>query len=291
MINNLYKKDHILAVLVSYNPDETIEFNIKSFLNQVSHLLIVDNGSNDESLVNLRKLRSLENVSFIFNDSNMGIAHALNQGVDEAIKKGYQLLLTLDQDTSFYNNTVSGLLDVINMEDDIVSVGSRFDFKERTYKHTHTQVGYLITSGNLTRLSDVIKIGAYTSKLFVDGVDFDFSLRLRNAGGKLALANFSKMRHNLGTSLTLKWLIFSFKINYHSPIRHYYIFRNHRYLFKTFLKRFPLFVIYKEINLLTYAIKILLFFPKRHEHFRMILRGVSDAFLNKYGQYSNTRNF
>ena len=45
MVINMLSKNDILGVIITYNPDSSVINNINSIINQVSELLIIDNGS------------------------------------------------------------------------------------------------------------------------------------------------------------------------------------------------------------------------------------------------------
>ena len=99
----------ICAVIVSYEPDESITQLYESIKNQVDEVIIIDNSSRNknakEILLNLSK-----KIKIIYNDKNYGVAKALNQGALYAIENNYKWLLTLDQDSEFLQGTYDLLL-------------------------------------------------------------------------------------------------------------------------------------------------------------------------------------
>jgi rhamnosyltransferase len=282
----LTKRD-ICAVMVSYNCDSSIVENIEALLDQVEQVLIVDNGSNTRSLSIIKTQIDNNRVEVIYNQKNMGIAFALNQGLNYAKNNNYKLLLTMDQDSTLCNHSVQKMLNVLNSNPKIVSVGPNYnsicplnDLQE--YK----LVDYLITSGNLTYVEKAHEINGYNNELFIDGVDFDFSLSLRNKELNLALVYEAYMNHNLGTDEERNFVFFKLKINTHSPLRHYYMFRNHYYIIKKFFLTTPKFCIKKEINLWIYFWKVLLLQPAKKNNLGMILKGIYDSVRRrKYGEF------
>ena len=106
--------EKILAVIVSYNPDEAIISLYNSIKEQIDRLIIIDNSTTDiESKKHLQFL-SDKGIQIIYNDKNYGIAKALNQGAKYAIDNDYKWLLTLDQDSEFLPNTYNSLLSSYN---------------------------------------------------------------------------------------------------------------------------------------------------------------------------------
>ena len=91
-------KKEILAVIVSYNPDEKIIRCYNSIKEQADKIIIVDNFSQDEKSKQYLKQLSME-TEIIYNDKNYGIAKALNQTAKYAVVNNYKWLLAIDQDS------------------------------------------------------------------------------------------------------------------------------------------------------------------------------------------------
>ena len=81
------KKNSICCVIVTYNIGKKFYQCYNAIKNQVEKVVIVDNGSNNETLDMLKDIESNDEVSIIFNSENLGIAKALNQGIEIAIKE------------------------------------------------------------------------------------------------------------------------------------------------------------------------------------------------------------
>lgn len=236
----------VCAVIVSYNPESILEDNIKSLLPQVGRCLIVDNGSSVRTP--LEEYQKKYGVIVHYLQKNMGIAYALNVGLQYCVKNGFALMLSMDQDTVLNKNAVYVLLECMTNSGS-ASVGINWDNKIKKNQY----VKYLITSGNLVKTFAAQQIGGYDNKLFIDSVDFDFSLRLVDAGYKLMKVAKAKAIHNLGNRQG--------DSNYitHSVNRYAYIYRNHFYLCRKYIINHPLFVFKKNIILLIDLIQILLF--------------------------------
>ncbi|SHM59401.1 glycosyltransferase family 2 protein [Gracilibacillus kekensis] len=281
----MLSKKNICAVIVSYNCDDFIIKNIKSLSNQVEKILIVDNGSTKESKQILFTLQEQFKIKIIENEKNMGIAFALNQGLDFAQKQGYKLLLTLDQDSSLQSNAVLRMLDIMNENSQVISVGPNYKPFKKENANRYKYVKYLITSGNLTYVSNALYVGGYNNKLFIDGVDFDFSFKLLNQGYKLVTSEYSHMTHNLGEPVIKRILSKKIKITDHRPLRHYYMFRNNIYIFRKFFHALPIICIKKQIFISFYFWKVLILHPNKKSNIEMIIRGIKDGLQNKLGKY------
>ena len=89
----------VYAGVVTYNPEiKRLKENISSIQNQVTTVLIFDNGSNNvDNIQNL--ILGLANVVFIKSEKNLGIAAALNRLMLWGYDRGYDWMLSLDQDS------------------------------------------------------------------------------------------------------------------------------------------------------------------------------------------------
>jgi len=281
MINMLIK-DNVLAVMVTYNPDPNILNNVCSLMEQVNELLIIDNCSDSHDLLNV--IKNNYKTEITYNNANMGVAYALNQGLNLAKNKKYKLFLTMDQDSFLHEYCVSNMINVLNENLDIVSVGPDYYKNINKSESLYKEVDSLITSGNLVYTEKALEVNGYSEDLFIDAVDFDFSLALKSKGGKLAEAKNAYMDHNLGETLTLNCCGLILNIIVHSPLRHYYMFRNHCFFMKKYIRKFPKYCIRKEIHMWKYFLEILILHPNKKANLKMIIKGIKDAKQSKYGK-------
>lgn len=263
----------ICAVVVSYNCDKKIIENIKELKKQdIGNIVIIDNGSSKESLDILQQFKSTAII--IYNDDNYGIAKALNQGICKAEELGATLLLTMDQDTVLLTDAVKSMLKVMNDHPDIVSVGPIYT--KEFCKNEYLYKDVLITSGNLTYLDIVHKVNGFDEKLFIDSVDFDFSLKVRDYG-KLAQVTTAKMNHKIGEYEEGRCLFFRKALLSHSGIRHYYMYRNGIYIIKKHFMRHPIFAMKKTFFSFKYLVEVLLYHYNKKEKLSMIFAGIKDG--------------
>ena len=89
----------ILVGIILYNPEiSRLEENVSAIINQSEKVLLIDNASvNIKEIVQFSEL--YENVELIKNNSNLGIARAINQVLEYSLEHGYEWFLTLDQDS------------------------------------------------------------------------------------------------------------------------------------------------------------------------------------------------
>ena len=288
MSKTIYAANHVCAVIVTYNGEATIKETIDALRHQVGHLLIVDNNSNDHTKDILRNIKK-DNLSVIFNDENRGIGFALNQGVDFARGNGYGWLITMDQDSVADAGMIRELLNGAEIYTDdsrVVSFSPRITQKKMilTKNVPDFEKRYtVITSGNLVRLSVFDHVGKFNDALFIDSVDFDFCLRLRSKGYKIVRNNRAVLYHSLGHVENVYLLGWYFVITAHSPLRKYYMLRNHIYITNKYFTKFPLFCLRKQVGMLRIILQTLLLERHKKDNLLYLLKGISHGFINKRG--------
>lgn len=239
MADEMYKSTDICAVIVTYNCEAAIHDNIAALLKQVQHVLIIDNHSKQESRELLESWSNDERITLIFNEKNDGISICLNAALRFAQENQYQLLLTMDQDCVLYDDCVEKLLTALNQNKDAAAVGPN-----RKPERTDTrEKSYLITSGCLVIVQRALEAGGYDNDLFVDMVDFDFSLALRKKGYRLLMVGNAYMHHKVGVYEENVILGKKFRYLSHSPDRFYHMYRGRVILLKKYFSKFPLFCI------------------------------------------------
>lgn len=262
----MYFLDDICAVIVAYNPNVIVlQKNVNSILKQISHCLIVDNGSNGYKLEKINE----SSVKIINLKDNKGIAYALNLGLKYCIDNGYKLMLSMDQDTVLCENCIEQLLDAVNNGAD--SVGINWDNRCNSDK----DVEFLITSGNLVKVDALNSVNGYDSRLFIDSVDFDISLKLKDSGCKLLKVAKACAHHKIGD--LDRNARFHIKYFTHNVDRYYYISRNHYYIVNKYKKTHKYFCLKKRIFFYLDLFKVFLFDKDRKKKFIIIKQGKIDS--------------
>ncbi|MBQ8989643.1 MAG: glycosyltransferase [Prevotella sp.] len=226
--------------IVTYQPDlQRLQENVAAAAAQAGagHVIIVDNGSD-----NLSDIRAIANTVLIENGENLGIAHALNQLCRKAQGLGYEWIVTLDQDSVMQSDTLSEFARYTDKKD-IGIICPRIEDRHigRQYArsdHGTEYIRHCITSGNLIRLQAWEAVGGFTDELFIDGVDFDFCLKLHEGGWQILRTNNVCLIQEMGHGHRIP-LPFHHQISIlnHSPQRLYYIARNYLYIGRRYHQR------------------------------------------------------
>lgn len=201
-------------------------------------MVIVDNGSTLAITDILRALGESPAIHVILNFGNLGIARALNVGVQAAADRGYQWVLLMDQDSHIHDDAVESLVEVFESfpEKNLLAViGSGYeDLRENTREPIyHAALGDLwheveavITSGSLLSLSAYAAIGPFRDEFFIDHVDREFCLRAKAIGSRVIKTNKFLMSHSIGTPTHHQLLWTRKSTTNHSADRRYYFARN-----------------------------------------------------------------
>ncbi len=282
----------ICAVIVSFNSDKVFRC-YESVINQVDKIIIADNATSDPDI--LKKLQSLSSAKteIIFNKENLGVAAALNQGIEYAKNNNCEWLITLDQDSELPAGTVKKMLCEYSLlppavQEKAAVLGCKYIERQFGELGVQSEVNKLfkknnlmVTSGNFIKLSALSQTGNFTKKLFIDYVDIEFYYRVLKAGFLNLESQNVPIIHEFGKSQKK----FGFHITNQPPFRRYYISRNCVYFFKEFLFFRP----YRAFRVLFGgtiggAAKIVLFESDKIKKIKYIFYGVKDALLNRYGR-------
>lgn len=278
------KKVETAGVVVLYHPDKKVEQNILSYLPELKKLYAIDNSETAAAKAYLPKSQKIE---YIFNGKNLGIAKALNMGVELAEKAGADWLLTMDQDSKFEDGGVKKMVQYL-AENDTEKIGIlapyqmiKFKTEKDVPKEEVTEMDGIMTSGDMIKISAWKKVGGFKEWLFIDCVDGEFALNLRKHGYKILRLNTVILKHKLGEMRQKRFLFWQPKYSGHNYIRQYYITRNELYVAEMYgedtraVWRKNL----KQIGL------ILLFGPDRIRKIRSVFRGRRDFKRGIKGEY------
>lgn len=177
-------KDSVLAVIITYRPDMDLLYkNIEAFINHVDRLIIWNNSP--EIPIN-QLYKGKDDVKIVYESvgENVGISKVLNFAWKYAKYEGYEYLLTMDQDSIWF--------DFCTFKDSVISKNQKelcicgpcayTDINYRLFKRGFESFRWQITSGMLIKTELLDKIGGYNEAFFVDCVDIELCLRAKSKG-------------------------------------------------------------------------------------------------------------
>ena len=121
-MNNLENKNNIAAVIPFFNERRTIYQIINNTLKYVDCVIAVDDGSTDDSLSKITENKKIELLKI---KVNRGKGFALREGLNEAVKKGYSRLITIDADLQHNPDEIPLLIYELNNFD--IVIGNRLN--------------------------------------------------------------------------------------------------------------------------------------------------------------------
>lgn len=281
-------RDNLVAVVVLFHPHDETYGNLGTYLHAVDRVIAIDN-SEDNLNRELELKKRSDKIDYLKNDSNLGIARALNQGVEFARKMGAEWLLTMDQDSRFEPGSVEALVQQIGRQNERVGIYTPVHVNKDVVPDLSLPelsiIKKTMTSGNLVRMKVFDQIGLFEEKLFIDYVDHDFNFRLLRANYSIIRCNRSLLKHALGNIKRYGNQLVHMKTTNHSALRRYYITRNRLYVICNNFGYAPKFFFKELQQMLMDAWRVLLLERDKKQKFKSIARGVVDWAKGRYGKF------
>jgi rhamnosyltransferase len=288
----------ICAVIVTYFPDSEFVDRLAKISAQVGKAVVVDNGSPASCVAGLKKLNSRSGVHVILNQSNEGIAWALNAGVRWAEAQRFRWILTLDQDTLVSSDMVD-TFETITCSyphpERLAIIGSNYQDKVNRKLFFEPDAGTdsfpchktvsVLTSGSLVSVDAYNAIGGFRDDFFVDCVDHEFCLHARARGFDVVVTSKPVMQHEIGHLTEHRFCGRKVRASNHSPLREYYRTRNSVALIREYLASEPRWMLRYLWAWFKSLVFMFLFEKQRMEKMRNIVRGCLDGVLGKTGPF------
>lgn len=220
-----------VLVTVTYNGADVWDAFMASLIAQQGadwHLVVIDNQSRDGTI---DKLRAIDDprVTVIFNDSNLGVAAANNQGIRHGLEHGARRIMLINNDTEFapdmlmrlgaeltrsQADAISPLIPYYDRPDRIWYGGGSFTRWKRgiflTHEHeneplaavgsTTFKTDYAPTCAVLFERHVFERIGLMDERYFVYWDDTDFIWRMKEAGMTLVVDPSVILLHKVSSS-------------------------------------------------------------------------------------------
>jgi rhamnosyltransferase len=303
-----------MLLVVTFNPTDGFEDHLEKLFGEFENIIIVDNGSllPFQLLLATQAKRWGEALQLLLNSKNLGIATALNQGFQLAIQMGYELIVTLDQDSlpvtgmlnnilrtywaQTYQDRIAVVAPVVeNLDVGILARYLRpkgrifFERKDCTGVQTLHNVSVVITSGALHSLRVYEKLGPFRDEFFIDYVDTEYCLRAKRNGFDIIVACDAHVNHKLGNQKKISVGSLEMRPTFHSPIRWYYISRNRILTVGKYGFRFPHWIMY-EIVIVSYGLfKMLLLEDYKWKKILSFFFGTLDGLMGRSGEIPEKR--
>lgn len=220
----------IHIILVNYNGwEDTVECirSLKKSTYTDYEILVVDNGSTDDSAARLRELAG-DRVVLLEAGDNLGFSGGNNVGIRYAQAHGAEYILLLNNDTLVTPDTLERLLEAAKRHDDgavitakilyasrpevIWYAGGRFDGRTGRTEHTgihETDVGQYDTEKRVSFISGCCmlipaavldNVGPMEEDYFLYCEDLDYCCRIAEAGYSMVYAPAAVVYHKVSAS-------------------------------------------------------------------------------------------
>jgi len=282
------------AVVVLYHPDGDLCGRLRRLLGQVSLLIVIANdGGEEKRLAGLRE--SGTRFEYVKQPENIGLGAALNQGLYLAMATGAQWCLLLDQDTVVDPQLVQTMGEIYTLcplRDRIAVLAPNYQSPRSGKLAYKTSESYLcidtaITSGSLLRLSFLPSVGFMNERFFIEGIDLEFSLRVRKEGFIIVTSGRSLMIHGAGHCEERRLGRRTVLIGNHTAWRYYLQFRNVSWILWRYAGFDPGWTIKAIIALGKKITLILLFEQQRPKKMRAIAAGLLDGARGRLGKVAD----
>jgi N-acetylglucosaminyl-diphospho-decaprenol L-rhamnosyltransferase len=213
----------VATILVNWRqPQRTLEaIHAVASQTQSSMIIVVDNGSNDDSVDFLQKLIP-SGVRLVTRNMNGGFGAGVNEGLREAYSFGAKYAWLLNNDAIPEPDCLEKLILVAENDSKIGVVGARIidlsgsvpDHAGTIMNSTHFTCTYSTSSEEmnsarfswvtgacmLLNVSVLREIGEFDPRFFMYWEDADLSCRLKNAGYSIGVADEAVVIHQAGSS-------------------------------------------------------------------------------------------
>ncbi len=186
----------VTAVITTYNCYTSIERTILAIANQVGKVIIVDNGSEPDTLDAIRgaiERNRLKTCELLPQGRNLGIGAAINVGVRAALAAGAAYILTLDDDTEASPGAVAELVRCF-IDHEAQHVGIVWaqwivetNFARTSYGDGDTPrtVDRIPSSGCMIRREVFESVGMFREDYFLDFTNYEYCARIISAGWRV----------------------------------------------------------------------------------------------------------
>lgn len=242
----------LATVTVTFNPDtELLEAQLRA-LPTTCAKIIVDNASRPDLVERIVEVaHRVPNTTLIRNETNVGLAAAVNRGVEATSRLAMapKFVLLLDQDSEPEAGSVAtliGAFEALEARGERVGcvgpllrdpdTGLTHGFHQCTrwrWKRVYpvsaappVSCANLNGSGTLVKLALFQQLHGLDERLFIDHVDTEWAFRVLDAGYSLWGVSGAVFEHRMGNASRRIWC-FGWRLwPDRSPRRHYFLFRN-----------------------------------------------------------------
>jgi rhamnosyltransferase len=282
-------QSNIWTIVVTHNPTPDFGENVRALISQVKKIIIVDNQSLPSIRQFVGKVASTFETEVIWNQHNLGIASALNAGINLALSSDEcQWILMLDQDSHVTQHFVAIMCNAYEacpFRDAVALIGATYQLAFRTLQAPSAdrralkfrEVETLMTSGTLVKRRVFADCGSFDESFFMDYVDHEFCFRVWRHGLRIIQANNAVLQHRLGSPTLHRILGRHFVTANYSPNRRYHQARNRLVFYRRYFCSDPPWIVTDVFKWFREILKMIVVERDRKRKLACIARGVWDG--------------
>jgi GT2 family glycosyltransferase len=248
----------IASVTTAHNAVDVLPRQMQALQRQtraLQEIIVVDNGSDDSTLALLAE--RYPQVTVLRMQKNLGAAGAWAAGLEyAALQKGHDWVWAFDDDSVPGDDALAGLMQATDLVGASAAEMAEIGMISALPVHPQTGACYppllwregfvkpsvdllrqpvwfadlALASGSMVRREMVEKIGLPRADFFMDFFDFEYCLRARSHGYKIAVVTGVKLAHEVGDARQVRLPGYSALWPNHAPWREYYMSRNLAYV-------------------------------------------------------------
>jgi rhamnosyltransferase len=275
-------KERTVAVLTAYRPTASLAVTVASAEQQCAKVIVVDN--TPDGYVSAQDiLDGIPGITILRSAGNIGLAAALNRGVGASGDS--EFIFFLDQDSVPEAPMVARLTALLDADPTRgIAAPAPWDAAAERYldprtaaRPTVARMRVVITSAMLLRRRAWEQTRGMREEFFVDCVDQDLCLQIRQAGWEIVQDKSVLLPHSLGESRWYGVGRLKLRATHHPQWRLYWVARNGVTLSREFFWFDPKWSTTNLAILVYWFITVVVFEPPRLRRARVMLHGMLDA--------------
>lgn len=142
----------LTSIIINYNSSKNTNNLISSIkkciYGEINEIIIIDNNSKDIKELNIKNKK----IKLIKNDTNLGFAKAVNQGIN---KSQNNLIILLNPDTTIINDSILKTIELIKKDKKIGIIGGKIKYEHKKIYTANNRPTFLTGLFEFTNLKKI----------------------------------------------------------------------------------------------------------------------------------------
>jgi rhamnosyltransferase len=266
----LISEPNIIAVMVVYQPPDSVQDSLAALLPQVQRVILVDNGNNAAL-----QQRLGDSVIWLTSpQNNLGMAQ--NLGIRHAQQLGADFVLLMDDDSLPAPQMVAELVAAYRPEMGVIApyldepvlgkpplyiqACGKWGFRRVGFTPATpllTDIFYACASGSLIPMTVLERCGMMEESFGIYFIDTDFCLRLRKHGFSIVAVQAARLTHRIGQRSQHRVLGKTISTTNHSAAARYLMCRNRKALWWRYARSDTGYVLFDMLRTASEMLRVL----------------------------------